>query len=125
MLLPLSLMHDIDKPHPGIQHFSSSVGGSASTSRADRQSSVADLLFRALDVVFSPQASGGAHGTARAGPPWRAAAFAKRLLARMPGSLDDILMAEADAQSVLYASRDFAEGRAAFLGKRKPSFTGS
>jgi nucleolar complex protein 3 len=76
-------MHDIDKPHPGIQHLSSpsSVGGGgASTSKADRQSSVADLLFRALDVVFSPQASGGAHGGARAGPPWRAAAFAKRLL---------------------------------------------
>ncbi|WP_375458223.1 enoyl-CoA hydratase/isomerase family protein [uncultured Enterovirga sp.] len=51
-------------------------------------------------------------------------AYAKRLLARMPGTLDDVLRAEADAQSILYASRDFAEGRAAFLGKRKPSFEG-
>ena len=51
-------------------------------------------------------------------------AYSKRLLSRMPGSLDDILMAEADSQSVLYVSEDFAEGRAAFLGKRKPSFQG-
>lgn len=65
-------MHDIDEPHPGIQNLNSSP----STSKADRPSSVADLLFRALTVVFTPQASGGA----RAGPPWRAAAFAKRLL---------------------------------------------
>ncbi|RXW24153.1 hypothetical protein EST38_g1720 [Candolleomyces aberdarensis] len=63
MLLPLSLMDDIDKPHPGIQHLSSSPA--TSTSKTDRQLSVADLLFRALDVVFSPQASGGAHA---AGP---------------------------------------------------------
>ena len=51
-------------------------------------------------------------------------AFSKRLLARMPGSLDDVLRAEADSQAVLYGSRDFAEGRAAFLGKRKPDFRG-
>lgn len=51
-------------------------------------------------------------------------ASTKRLLARMPGSLDDILRAEADSQSILYASRDFQEGRAAFLDKRKPSFEG-
>lgn len=50
--------------------------------------------------------------------------FAKRLLARTPGTLDDILRAEADAQSILYGSRDFAEGRAAFLAKRKPVFEG-
>ncbi|MDB5590986.1 enoyl-CoA hydratase/isomerase family protein [Enterovirga sp.] len=52
-------------------------------------------------------------------------ACAKRLLASMPGSLDDVLRAEADSQSILYASRDFAEGRAAFLAKRKPVFTGT
>ncbi|TDR94039.1 enoyl-CoA hydratase/isomerase family protein [Enterovirga rhinocerotis] len=51
-------------------------------------------------------------------------AFAKRLLARMPGTLDDVLRAEADSQAALYTSRDFAEGRAAFLGKRKPVFEG-
>ncbi len=51
-------------------------------------------------------------------------AFAKRLLARMPGSLDDVLNAEADAQAILYTSRDFAEGRSAFLSKRKARFAG-
>ena len=72
MLLPLSLMGDIDRPHPGVQSIIA-----ASSSKADRPSSVADLLFRALDMVFSPMASGGGGA---GGPPWRAAAFAKRLL---------------------------------------------
>jgi len=42
---------------------------------------VIDLLFRALDLVFTPRASGGVSaGASVAVPPWRAAAFAKRLL---------------------------------------------
>lgn len=51
-------------------------------------------------------------------------AFAKGLLARAPAGLDAVLRAEADAQAILYASDDFREGRAAFLGKRKPAFEG-
>lgn len=93
MILPLSLMHDIDKPHPGIQKIvrsSSSAANSSwqhtNTSRADQRSrsatapatSIADLLFRALDVVFSPSTSNNAGGAG--GPAYRAAAFAKRLL---------------------------------------------
>lgn len=34
-----------------------------------------DMLFRALDIVFSPRTTSGS-----VGPPWRSAAFAKRLL---------------------------------------------
>jgi nucleolar complex protein 3 len=41
---------------------------------------VIDLLFRALDLVFTPRSSVGISSGA-AVPPWRAAAFAKRLLA--------------------------------------------
>lgn len=37
--------------------------------------STADMLFRALNIVFSPRTAGNA------APPWRSAAFAKRLLA--------------------------------------------
>jgi len=37
------------------------------------QSSIIDMLFRALNVIFSPKTSGGSS-------PWRSAAFAKRLL---------------------------------------------
>lgn len=51
-------------------------------------------------------------------------AFAKALLARMPADLDAVLQAEADAQGLLYATADFAEGRDAFLAKRQPRFTG-
>jgi enoyl-CoA hydratase/carnithine racemase len=50
--------------------------------------------------------------------------YTKRLLSRMPGSLADVLRAEADSQGTLYTSRDHAEGREAFLGKRKPRFEG-
>lgn len=50
--------------------------------------------------------------------------YTKRLLSRMPGKLADVLRAEADSQGTLYTSRDHAEGREAFLGKRKPVFEG-
>jgi enoyl-CoA hydratase len=50
--------------------------------------------------------------------------YTKRLLSRMPGTLADILKAEADSQGTLYTSRDHAEGREAFLSKRKPVFEG-
>ncbi|KAJ7172512.1 nucleolar complex-associated protein-domain-containing protein [Mycena filopes] len=43
-------------------------------SLADPGSGPADMLFRALNIVFSPRTFGAA------APPWRAAAFAKRLL---------------------------------------------
>ena len=50
--------------------------------------------------------------------------YTKRMLSRMPGSFADVLRAEADTQGGLYTSRDHAEGREAFLAKRKPSFEG-
>lgn len=46
----------------------------------------------------------------------------KALVARMPASFEDMLAAEVDAQGVLFASEDFAEGRAAFMAKRTPRF---
>lgn len=51
-------------------------------------------------------------------------AFAKALLSRMPRDLDEMLRAEADAQAVLFTSRDFDEGRRAFLEKRAAAFAG-
>lgn len=49
----------------------------------------------------------------------------KAALARWPYSLEDALALEASTQAELYRSNDFSEGRAAFFGKRPPSFTGS
>ena len=51
-------------------------------------------------------------------------AFAKALLARGASGLDGFLKAEADAQGILFTTRDFAEGRRAFLAKEKPRFEG-
>ncbi|KAF9005619.1 nucleolar complex-associated protein-domain-containing protein [Cyathus striatus] len=65
LLLPLSMMSDIDSPLP----FSVS-----NYDHAGKTESIADMLFRALDLVFSPRTSGSA------APPWRSAAFSKRLL---------------------------------------------
>ncbi|KAK0210717.1 nucleolar complex-associated protein-domain-containing protein [Desarmillaria ectypa] len=60
LLQPLSLMPSIDSTPPG------------SPGRTEK--SLADKLFRALNVVFSPRTLG------TTAPSWRSAAFAKRLL---------------------------------------------
>jgi len=51
-------------------------------------------------------------------------AMTKQMLARLPLTSDNFLAAEADAQSLLFTTDDFAEGRDAFLEKRDPCFTG-
>ncbi|KAF8163270.1 nucleolar complex-associated protein-domain-containing protein [Crassisporium funariophilum] len=60
MLLPLSLVFEIDAQSATV------VGPEKST--------VVDMLFRALNMIFSPRTSGAS------ALPWRSAAFAKRLL---------------------------------------------
>jgi len=54
-----------------------------------------------------------------------ATTMAKGLLARAPQGLEDVLAAEADAQAILFTTADLAEGRAAFLEKRRPDFKGT
>lgn len=51
-------------------------------------------------------------------------AYTKAVLARGPQPLEALLAQEADGQALLFNSEDFAEGRDAFLGKRKPVFRG-
>ncbi|EMD38522.1 hypothetical protein CERSUDRAFT_73003 [Gelatoporia subvermispora B] len=65
-ILPsLALMPDLETPPTSA--FKSDV-------RVSKPQSTADMLFRALQLVFTPRTS------ASASPPWRSAAFAKRLL---------------------------------------------
>lgn len=51
-------------------------------------------------------------------------ALSKAVLARGPQGLESVLAQEADGQALLFNSEDFAEGRDAFLAKRKPDFRG-
>lgn len=67
MLPSLALMSDIETPPP--VSFKSSA-----RALSHRPQSVRDMLFRALDLVFTRRSTAGAS------PPWRSAAFAKRLL---------------------------------------------
>ncbi|CAE6515861.1 unnamed protein product [Rhizoctonia solani] len=62
LIIPLSLSHDIES------------SSQTSTGKSIHLTSSADLLFRALNKVFAPRTASTAH------PPWRIAAFAKRLL---------------------------------------------
>jgi 2-(1,2-epoxy-1,2-dihydrophenyl)acetyl-CoA isomerase len=48
----------------------------------------------------------------------------KAVLSRQPLPLDTMLAWEADTQALLIRSEDFAEGIAAFMAKRSPSFNG-
>lgn len=65
MILPLSFTTDIETAPPSS--LSTEV-------RRVKTPSVADMLFRALNLVFSPRSFGAT------APPMRSAAFAKRLL---------------------------------------------
>ncbi|WP_067476459.1 enoyl-CoA hydratase/isomerase family protein [Actinomadura hibisca] len=51
-------------------------------------------------------------------------AATKRVLARAEPDLDRLLAAEREEQTAIYASADFAEGRAAFAERRPPRFEG-
>lgn len=78
IILPLSLASDIEAaPGPSstaAAATTTTTSAGAPGSRAARAPSTADLLFRALTLVFSPRSLGAS------APPWRSAAFAKRLL---------------------------------------------
>ncbi|PPQ78071.1 hypothetical protein CVT25_015605 [Psilocybe cyanescens] len=66
ILLPLSFS-------PEMNAHSSNTSSPSGPKSANK--SVIDILFRALNLIFSPRTSG------TAAPPWRSAAFSKRLLA--------------------------------------------
>ncbi len=59
------------------------------------------------------------------GPPLAIAAIKHAAYASASGTLDDALEREATGQMRLLASADFAEGVAAFVGKRPPRFRGA
>ena len=66
-----------------------------------------------------------ARAQAFAGAAPLALAATRSAFAQVGGSLSAALSLEVDLQSALMASNDHAEGRGAFLDKRKPSFNGT
>jgi len=72
MILPLSLMGGIESSSSPTETSNKDGHILSSSSPA---LSISDLLFRALRAVFSPRIGG-----AVTAPPWRSAAFSKRLL---------------------------------------------
>ena len=73
MLPSLALMPDIETPPPSL---SATATTTTTTTTALAQPSVSDTLFRALELAFSHRTS----ASGASSPPWRSAAFAKRLL---------------------------------------------
>ncbi|PFH54386.1 hypothetical protein AMATHDRAFT_72874 [Amanita thiersii Skay4041] len=67
LILPLGSIPDIDSPMSTLSAVNNQNLSSTSPT-------LADMLFRALNIVFSPRTFG------TTAPPWRSAAFAKRLL---------------------------------------------
>ncbi len=57
--------------------------------------------------------------------PSQSYAMIKAALNRWPASLESFLELESTMQAVAFSSKDFDEGRKAFLEKRKPEFTGT
>lgn len=75
IILELALVPGIeDSPDKTQSRKSTPPAVAAPARRASNQSTMADLLFRALSLVFTTRSS--AHDN----PSWRSAAFAKRLL---------------------------------------------
>jgi 2-(1,2-epoxy-1,2-dihydrophenyl)acetyl-CoA isomerase len=72
----------------------------------------------ALETETMDLARGLAHG------PGRAYAMIKSALKLWPANLQTLMELEANLQAVAFATKDFDEGRQAFLGKREPKFTG-
>ncbi|KAF8188421.1 nucleolar complex-associated protein 3 [Pholiota molesta] len=77
MLLSLTFSSEIDA-HTPSPSTSGPTGPTATppapSSSPSSSTSVIDMLFRALNLIFSPRSSG------TSAPPWRSAAFGKRLL---------------------------------------------
>lgn len=69
IILPLSHLSDIGTPN-----FSRATPQHPLAKKTQPTPSISDMLFRALNIVFSPR------GFGIAAPPWCAAAFSKRLL---------------------------------------------
>lgn len=74
IILELATVPDVEKvPTPTSKAVVQTEKGELTASRVEAKS-LADLLFRTVYIVFSPRASAGSI------PPWRTAAFAKRIL---------------------------------------------
>jgi 2-(1,2-epoxy-1,2-dihydrophenyl)acetyl-CoA isomerase len=80
------------------------------------------MIWRAVDDGALMQEAEKLVGQLAAGPAGALAQMKRLLDASLDNDLDTQLDLESDAQGAAGASADFAEGVAAFLGKRRPNF---
>jgi 2-(1,2-epoxy-1,2-dihydrophenyl)acetyl-CoA isomerase len=80
------------------------------------------MIWRAVDDEALMGEAEKLVGQLAAGPAGALAQMKALLAVSLDNDLDTQLDLESDAQGAAGASADFAEGVAAFLGKRRPSF---
>ncbi len=82
------------------------------------------LIYRAVeDAALVGEASALAQRLAQ-GPTGAYATMKRNIATALDGTINDVLLAEAEGQRLAGASADAMEGGMAFLQKRTPSFTG-
>lgn len=82
------------------------------------------LIYKAVeDGALMDEASSLAQRLA-AGPTLAYATMKRNIATALDGTINDVLLAEAEGQRAAGASADAMEGGMAFLQKRKPAFTG-
>jgi 2-(1,2-epoxy-1,2-dihydrophenyl)acetyl-CoA isomerase len=82
------------------------------------------LVNRVVPADRLSAATAGWAASIAAAPPLAVRLMKRTVQAAAASSLDAILDRELEAQLACFNSADFAEGLAAFLGKREPTFTG-
>ena len=82
------------------------------------------LIYKAVEDAALRDEAGALAQRLAEGPTLAYATMKRNIATALDGSINDVLLAEAEGQRLCGASADAMEGGMAFLQKRKPAFTG-